>query len=148
MKNGTVGQDDEFWNKGWINCALKGLIATESPPMTLQFIKIRSHHKNTSFSKEVDLIVIKITYRWSIVSLWLTSPFYNQKFLVSLRGVYDFRCHRYESALTDIWHHPQERKSGVALWRWDVGATGQKGPGGGQEITCFAWWVRLRSHQI
>lgn len=50
--------------------------------------------------------------------------------------------------LTDIWHHPQERKSGVALWRWDVGATGQKGPGGAQEITCFASWLRLHSHQI
>lgn len=50
--------------------------------------------------------------------------------------------------LTDIWHHPQERKSGVALWRWDVGATGQKGPGGAPEVTCFASWLRLRSHQI
>lgn len=32
--------------------------------------------------------------------------------------------------LTDEGHSPQERKSSVALWRGDGGATGQKGPGG------------------
>lgn len=83
-------------------------------------------------------IIAKITQQCRIVPLWPVRPAEFNSF----SGVFTISdAVTISLLLTDDGLFPQERKSGVALWRRDDGATGQKGPGGAQEITHFTQWL-------